>query len=137
MTRINLVPPEELYDQHLLAEYCETRLLARNMHRYFKSNSTKSNIPAQFTLNTGHCLFFKDKGLYLQKRFGILRAELIKRKYNPQYDTLDVSAWPATFFNDWSPTERDMNIIRERIKEKVQKKPNWYKYYGEVVALCK
>ena len=134
MTRINLVPPTELYDQHLLAEYRETRLLAKNMHRYFKANQTKNNIPKQFTLNTGHCLFFKDKGLYIHNRYGILRQELINRGYNPQYEELDVTAWKTGFYNDWNPTERDMNIIRERIKEKVALKPNWYRYYGKPIT---
>lgn len=133
MTRINVIPPSELYDQHLLAEYRETRLLAKNMHRYFKANGTKSNIPKQFTLNTGHCLFFKDKGLYIQKRYEKLRLELINRGYNPQFDTLDTSAWPPSFQNDWTPTTRDENIIRERITEKFKMKPSWYKYYGKSV----
>ena len=134
MTRINLVPPTELYDQHLLAEYRETRLLAKNMHRYFKSNKTKNNIPKQFTLNTGHCLFFKDKGKYIENRYHKLRQELITRGYHPNFDELDTSAWPPGFFNDWTPTERDMNIIRERIVEKVKMKPTWYRYYGKPIT---
>lgn len=135
MTRINIIPPIELYDQHLLAEYRETRLLAKNMYRYFTANSTKTNIPKKFTLNTGHCLFFKDKGLYIQQRYQLLRLELINRGYNPQYDEVDVSAWTNQkgFFNDWTPTEQDMNIIRERIKEKFNLKPTWYKYYNKPV----
>ncbi|PPD51456.1 MAG: endonuclease V [Methylotenera sp.] len=134
MTRINLVPPTELYDQHLLAEYRETRLLAKNMHRYFKANNTKKNIPKQFTLNTGHCLFFKDKGLYIHNRYDQLKSELRNRGYHPQFEELDVSAWPVGFYNDWTPTERDMNIIRDRISEKFKMKPMWYRYYGKPVA---
>lgn len=134
MTRINLVPPTELYDQHLLAEYREIRLLSKNMHRYFKSNKSKSNIPKQFTLNTGHCLFFKDKGKYIQNRYNLLYYELINRGYNPQYPELDVSAWPVGFFNDWTPIERDMAIIRERIAEKFKLKPMWYRYYGKPIT---
>ena len=60
MTRINLVPPEELYDQHIIAEYREIRSLTRGLLRCFngKKGIPKSRIPKKFTLNTGHVLFF-------------------------------------------------------------------------------
>ena len=36
--------------------------------------------------------------------------------------------WPDDLFQDWSPTDRDLLIIRERIKVKIQQKPNWYRW---------
>ena len=32
-------------------------------------------------------------------------------------------------YNNWIPTIEDYQIIRERIKYKISKKPNWYKRY--------
>ena len=32
-----------------------------------------------------------------------------------------------SLFNDWSPNIKDYEIIRERIKQKISLKPNWYK----------
>lgn len=135
MTRINVIPPNELYDQHLIAEYRETRLLVKNLNRSFnaKNGLSKSKIPKEFTLNSGHVLFFKDKGLYIQKRYQLLIEEMLKRGFEPQYLDIDIEVWPNGYFNDWEPTERDMNIIRERIKEKVLKRPNWYRYYGKYI----
>jgi deoxyribonuclease (pyrimidine dimer) len=136
MTRINVVPPVELYDQHLIAEYRETRLLTQNLKRSFgaKNGLSKKKIPLQFTLNTGHCTFFKDKGMYIQKRYQLLQIEMKNRGFVPKFEEIDISVWPAGYFNDWTPTERDMNIVRERIKEKVAFKPRWYRYYGKPIT---
>ncbi len=135
MTRINVLPPKELYDQHLIAEYRETRLLVKNLKRSFNSKNgiSKSKIPKEFTLNRGHVLFFKDKGLYIEKRYKLLIDEMLNRGFEPQYLELDIEVWPNGYFNDWEATERDMDIVRERIKEKVLKRPNWYRYYGKYI----
>ena len=135
MTRINLVPPVELMDQHLIAEYRETRLLVENLRRSFNSRNgmSKDKIPSEFTLNRGHVLFFKDKGLYIKRRYGELLKEMRARGFEPQYDTIDVSCWPVGFFNDWQPSERDMNIVRERIALRISSRPKWYRYYGKVI----
>jgi len=135
MTRINLVPPSELYDQHLIAEYREIRLLTQNLRRSFngKKGIPPERIPKQFTLNTGHIRFFADKGLYISKRYQQLRQEMIKRGFTPQYESIDENVWPSHYFNDWEPSERDLEIIRERIAQKVSTKPEWYRYYGRKI----
>jgi hypothetical protein len=30
-------------------------------------------------------------------------------------------------FGDWSPSGRDLNIVRERIEFRISKKPDWYR----------
>ncbi len=30
-------------------------------------------------------------------------------------------------YNDWNPEESDYRIIKQRIKEKIALKPNWYR----------
>jgi deoxyribonuclease (pyrimidine dimer) len=41
MTRINLVPPEELSDQHLVAEYREIFMVGSSLQRSLKSPNWK------------------------------------------------------------------------------------------------
>lgn len=133
MTRINLVPPTELMDQHLIAEYREIRLLTENLRRSFRSKNgmDKNRIPTEFTLMKGHILFFKDKGKYIYKRYKHLQEEMRRRGFSPRHEEIDVSVWPTGFFNDWEPSERDFKIIRDRIAFKIAMKPDWYRYYGK------
>lgn len=133
MTRINLVDPKELMDNHLLAEYREIRLLCANITRMLngKRGITPDRIPKQFTLNRGHVLFFADKGKYLHKRYNALKEEMRRRGMEPQLD-FPVEVWPDYLYNDWEPSEEDKNIVRQRIKQRINERPGWYKYYGKV-----
>ena len=82
MTRINLVPPEELSDQHLIAEYREIFMVGSSLHRSLRSpnwEKTKKSIPKQFTLNKSHVKFFYDKGKYLSERYDELIKEMKRR----------------------------------------------------------
>lgn len=135
MTRINIIPPEELMDQHLIAEYRETRLLTQNLRRSFQSKNgmDKTKIPKQFTLNAGHILFFKDKGEYIRKRYEQLQTEMRNRGFTPTFPEIDTTIWPTGFKNDWTPSERDMSIVRERIALRISQRPGWYRYYGKVI----
>lgn len=135
MTRINIIPPEELMDQHLIAEYRETRLLTQNLRRSFQSKNgmDKTKIPKQFTLNAGHILFFKDKGEYIRKRYASLQDEMRRRGFTPTFPVIDTDVWPPGFRNDWTPTERDMAIVRDRIAHRISQRPGWYRYFGKVV----
>ena len=133
MTRINLVDPSELMDQHLIAEYRETRLLTANIRRSFAVGENKHKIPKQFTLNAGHCTFFKDKGCYIANRYESLIEEMRNRGFDPQHDTIDTTVWPDAFFNDWTPSDRDKDIVRERINLRISQRPGWYRYKGNTI----
>ena len=71
MTRINLVPPSELTDQHLIAEYREIFMVAGSLRRTLlsKNGFQESRVPKKYTLNKGHVYFFYNKGQYLHKRY--------------------------------------------------------------------
>lgn len=130
MTRINLVDPQELHDQHLIAERREIRLLCANFERSKKSKNgiVVSKIPQQFTLNSGHCLFFYNKGEYLHKRFNLLTQEMKDRGFTPDETlTFPSDIWPEELYKDWTPTERDKNIVRERIALRLSQRPGWYR----------
>ena len=36
--------------------------------------------------------------------------------------------WPDELYNDWQPTARDIEIIEQRLQQKINKKPDWYKW---------
>ena len=71
MTRINLVPPIELTDQHLIAEYREIFMVAGSLRRTLlsKNGYDESKVSKKYTLNKGHVYFFYNKGKYLHKRY--------------------------------------------------------------------
>lgn len=129
MTRINLVDPQELMDQHLVAEYREIFMVGSSLVRSLRSPNWKdSKIPEQFSLNKGHVMFFYDKGKYLFKRYHALVDEMKRRGMNPDPDRrFKVEQWPDDKFNDWIPTESDKDIVRERIALRISQKPNWYR----------
>lgn len=134
MTRINLVDPVELTDNHLIAEYREIRLLCSNLQRTLKSKHgfQERKVPKEFTLNSGHVYFFYDKGLYLHKRYNNIRKEMERRGFKSQHD-FPVEKWPPFLYNDWVPSERDKNVVRERIALRISERPNWYRYCGELI----
>ena len=132
MTRINLVNPKELTDQHLVAEYREIFMVGSSLQRSMKSkswNNTIKNIPKEFTLNKGHVTFFYNKGKYLDLRYTKLVNEMKRRGMKPDPKrTFKKSQWPKYLYNDWKPKAKDLQIIRKRIDEKINLKPDWYRY---------
>ena len=132
MTRINLVDPSELSDQHLVAEYREIFMVGSSLQRSLKSKNwdkTLANIPKKYTLNKGHVTFFYNKGKYLYKRYELLIEEMKNRGMNPDSERkFKTEQWPDELFNDWEPEPDDYKIIRARIKEKIEMKPDWYRF---------
>jgi deoxyribonuclease (pyrimidine dimer) len=138
LTRINIVDPSELTDQHLVAEYREIFMVGSSLQRSLKSkNWNPKSIPKRYTLNTGHVKFFYNKGKYLSKRYDELRTEMKARGMNP--DSTRVfkrEQWPNELWNDWTPRIEDYKIIRKRIQEKIDMKPHWYRKtnYLQIIA---
>lgn len=137
MARVNIgVHPRYLADQHLIAESVEITMITGG----FKKNKfiLKSPIPKEFALGTGHINFFKNKLLYLKNRLDLVNNEMIYRGFNPGTH-LDLSEFPSQFVNDWSPSEKDSNIIRERIisrlitRSRGQKGLGYYRYFREIM----
>ena len=36
--------------------------------------------------------------------------------------------FPEGYFNDWEPTDKDLELIRERIKVRIEAKKDWYRW---------
>lgn len=119
MTRINLVPPAELCDQHLLAEH---RVLTRIPNAVAKGRFSLAGQPADYKLGEGHVRFFFDKLAFLQKRYDALHAECRRRGFQVSH------IWPATLpadaalWRDYQPTAAALALNRARIAERLPAK---------------
>ena len=132
MTRINIVPTRELADQHLVAEYRELFMVGSALARTLKSpnkDKSLSSIPEKFTLNTGHVKFFYNKGRYLHKRYDELVEEMKRRGMNPDPERVfKRDQWPDELYQDWEPDDQELAIVRQRIQERIDAKPDWYRW---------
>jgi deoxyribonuclease (pyrimidine dimer) len=129
MTRINLVDPGDLSDQHLVAEYREIFMVGPALQRSLKSKNGLTDIPKEFTLNKGHVKFFYNKGKYLHKRYKELITEMKRRGMKPDPTRkFKREQWPNELYKDWTPKDQDITIIRERIQQRINQKPYWYRW---------
>ena len=112
MTRINLVDPSELCDQHLLAEHRE---LTRIPNAVARGRFSLVGQPADYKLGEGHVRFFFDKLAFLQRRYAALHEECLARGFRVQ------NIWPQdlpdnpSLWRDYQPTEQALARNRERI----------------------
>jgi deoxyribonuclease (pyrimidine dimer) len=114
MTRINVVPVEELCDQHLLAEHRElTRIpngVVSGKYRKF------DNIPETYRLGAGHVMQF------LNERYTALHAECLARGFNVTYKfPAEVLSIPG-IVSDYVPTAEAFIANRARIAERMPAK---------------
>ena len=113
MTRINLIPPKELCDQHLLAEHRE---LTRIPNAVAKGKFHLKGQPEEYKLGEGHVRFFFNKMAFLKRRYDELHKECKARGFNVQY------IWPETLpslpelWLDYQPTDAALEINRQRIQ---------------------
>lgn len=116
MTRINVVPVEELCDQHLLAEHRE---LTRIPNCVAKGRYSLKDQPSDYVLGTGHVKFFYDKLGYLFARYAALDVECSRRKFSPTWK------WPETIdlthklWGYYDPTPDALALNRKRIAERM------------------
>ena len=122
MTRINVVPPAELCDQHLLAEHRE---LTRIPNAVARGRFNLEGQPADYRLGEGHVRFFFDKLTFLQQRYAALHEECLARGFNVQ------NIWPKdlpdtpALWRDYTPTDHAFTINRARIAERMPKQPRF------------
>lgn len=137
MTRVNLVPPAELADQHLFAEFRELKMIPKSLARSLRARGlggVLAMIPPAYTLGKGHVSFFYDKGAYLEQRYSQIHWELQLRGVDfNRYAALDpVGTFRANvvLHRHWTPPAEALALIRARIAEKIAMKPTWYRYHG-------
>lgn len=117
MTRINVgIPPKDLTNKHLIAEHRE---LKRIPNVVSKGRYNLKTAPKEFTLGKGHVSFFYDKLGYLRNRYIDLYNECRARGFNVQSYLDSWNGVPPELMNDYTPTERDVQIIKERIEDRL------------------
>ncbi|MGC7590107.1 pyrimidine dimer DNA glycosylase/endonuclease V [Bisgaard Taxon 46] len=122
MTRINLIPVNELCDQHLLAEHRE---LTRIPNAVAKGKFNLVGQPDDYKLGTGHVRFFFNKLAFLKQRYDLLHQECIARGFNVKY------IWPTdlpedpTLWLDYTPTKNALDANKARIEERMPAKPRF------------
>lgn len=138
MARVNVgVNPKFLSDQHLIAEAVEITMIVNGLRA--NNWTIKSQVPLEFTLNTGHINFFKPKLLYLQRRLLDLNTEIVRREFKAG-NTIDLPNLPQVkrFCHDWAPSTRDTKIVRTRIVERLtaplKAKSSFHKYMGKPIT---
>lgn len=127
MTRINVgVPPSELCDQHLIAEYHE-------LPRVWKFAETtawhpRPDAPKHFCLGRGHVLWCAQYPGMLYLRFRSLVREMRARGFAVRHP--EPPSWAG---NGMSPTPKEIDhagiIVRARLEERLatMKNPRWTK----------
>ena len=120
MTRINVVQPSELAGKHLVAEFHEvTRIFG--LARKAQYEIHKKKIPNEYTLGTGHCLFFVDKLKYITERYNSLCTEMTARGYvckRVEQSELERGIDRSLFWG-YVPTDAALALNRARISERL------------------
>lgn len=121
MTRINVIDPRQLTDQHLLSEYRE---LPRALGLVRRPGD-----PESYRLGKGHVRFFAGKENWLRRRQAALVAELVLRGFNPQHRDVPAPLGP----DEWQAGREARVINLTRLRERLAAKPSWYRYRGKPV----
>lgn len=123
MTRINVIPVQELHNKHLLGEYKEiirVYAITRNNQRDILGG--RKAIPSAYTLGTGRVLHFCNKLQYITERYQQLTQEMLDRGYKPNpinvKDLLD--GIDPKMYNQYILTDEAIKINRQRINERLK-----------------
>lgn len=120
MTRINLVDPRDLTDEHLFAEW-------RELPRVFSLHRDDRPTPPAFTLGQGHMRFFLPRLAYLAHRHAALTAECLSRGYRL------TPRPPLTGDGDWTPSPADVAVSVGRLREALARSRRPQHYRGVIV----
>lgn len=117
MTRINCVPPQELHQKHLVAEYRELPRVFALAHAAMLRGEvpTDPRNPKDYVLGSGHVRFFYPRLGYLRRRFAALVAEMKSRGYAPKHLDVPKVELPNEWLTDWEPDAKALKLNRERI----------------------
>lgn len=130
MTRVSVGFEKQLVDKHLNKERIEVLRIPNKI----KAGKYKSKPIDKFTLNKGHELSLMNKVLYLKKHYEALTEECIRRGFNPTDYSDAFIGIPKHLMNDYKPSEYDIQIVRERITERLKTMKN-LKYYKQPITI--
>lgn len=130
MTRVSVGFVKQLTDKHLNKERIEVLRIPNKI----KAGKYKSKPIDKFTLNKGHELSLMNKVGFLKRHYEALTEECIRRGFNPTDYSDAFEGIPSYLMNDYTPTEYDRQIVRERITERL-KTMQHLKYYREPITV--
>ena len=133
MTRINLIPPKELCDQHLLAEHRE---LTRIPNAVAKGKFHLKGQPEEYKLGEGHVRFFFNKMAFLKRRYDELHTECKARGFKAQYIWLEPLPSSPELWLDYQPTDTALEINRQRIQERMPQKARFTAHQSFIPNKC-
>lgn len=126
MTRINVIPVEELSDQHLLAEY-------RELPRALKQDINIENASDRYTLGPGHVKWARRHWDFTYNRFKQICDELLYRGFRPSFSAEKL----IPLFRELTWTVKDgsynvscvdISLNRSRILERYSTNPGFYRW---------
>lgn len=121
MTRVNVVPVKELSDQWLIAEY-------RELPRVLKQQISIENASDNYILGKGHVKWAKKHSLFTFNRYNIIIKEMHFRGFKVNFsNTLDKYI-NDEFKNHYKVTGDDIQLNRNRLTEKYNKNPTFYRW---------
>jgi deoxyribonuclease (pyrimidine dimer) len=123
LTRINIISPSLLNDKALAGEWHELPrvfTLAKNAYWDNRLETVLKKAPTQYTMGTGHCLFFYAKLGFILKRYKQLAEECKQRGWNVNViDDEKLLEWiPRQLMNDWEPTAEEICVNMQRLVER-------------------
>lgn len=125
MTRINLIPVEELSDQHLIAEF-------RELPKCIKQSIDTSNAPQKYCFGKYHIKWAKHHSMFLLHRYQKLYDEMKFRDFKTNYDPSSLASFleqiPKKDLLEYYPDEEDIRLSWGRIMFRILSKPNWYRW---------
>lgn len=124
ITRINLIPVEELHHMHLKGEYKEiTRVFGYARKAQFDIIKGKRKISNEYTLGKGHVEMFYNKLKFIADRYEQLTQEMQRRGYKPNPIPREdlLKGIDNKLYLDYTPTQEAIEINKQRILERMPK----------------
>ncbi len=125
MTRINVIDPHELCDQHLLAEHRELTRIPNDIVK--RNGDVPLSTSKAYLLGQGHVTFFRDKLLFLKNRYDSLHQECLQRGFNVSYRWPEEAALFQNLWHNYLVTEEDRQLNLTRIEERMPETPRFTK----------
>lgn len=121
MTRINCIPPAELSNPHLVAEYRELPRVVglANAAYACRRAEVQDHAPRQYVLGRGHVMFFYVRMDWVRRRFAALVSEMLARGMAPRYLTLPEPQVGFDWCQDWEPDAEALALNRQRIAQRI------------------
>jgi len=132
MTRINVIPAADLTDRHLIAEYRELPRVFELARKWVESGRP-GEIPDSYRLGSGHVRFFYPRTGFLSRRQAELIAEGRARGFELSH--VDPPDPVPGADDDWSPPPEAVALNLERLRERLQARPELYRLRGEPVGV--